>query len=314
MDSRDAEGSAVVPALPPDRSNVPTEGRLAAARGADALPTADFLQLMADGDRVAADAVRRATPQIAAFVDAVAPRFAAGGRLVYAGAGTSGRLGVLDASECPPTFSVDPGRVVGLLAGGDPALRVSSEGREDERGGIAGEFDRIGLNDLDSVVGITAGGTTPYALGAIELAQQRRCLTALMTCGIVPPEPTPDHVLHLDTGPEVLVGSTRLKAGTATKLALNMISTALMVRMGKTHDDLMVDLRATNDKLRDRAARILTWLCGVDRPRAFELLDASGGAVKVAAVMHAQGLDRAGAADRLAANDGRLRAAMEVGS
>jgi N-acetylmuramic acid 6-phosphate etherase len=296
--------------LPPDRGAVPTEGRLPQARGADALPTADFLALMAEQDAAAAEAVRRCVPAIASLVDAVAQRYAKGGRLIYVGAGTSGRLGVLDASECPPTFGVEPGRVVGLIAGGDPALRVSAEGLEDQRHGSHAQLDRLGLGPLDTIIGITAGGTTPYALGAIEHAARHGCLTALLTCGVVPDSPTPDHVLHPATGPEVVVGSTRLKAGTATKLALNMVSTALMVRLGKTHDDLMVDLRATNDKLHDRAARTLAWLLDLDRAAAFALLDRADGRVKLAAVMHRRDVDRPTAQRLLDQAHGRLRDAL----
>ncbi len=289
---------------------MPTETRLVAAAESDTLTTAEYLRLMSDQDAAAVAAVRAITPDVARFVDDIVPRFRRGGRLIYAGAGTSGRLAVLDASECPPTFSVEPGRVVGIIAGGDSALRVSSEGREDEWFGIAGALEELGVNADDTVVGITAGGTTPYALGAIELAQSRGALAALLTCGVVPAKPVPDHVLHPETGPEVLVGSTRLKAGTATKLVLNMISTALMVRLGKTHGDLMVDVRPTNDKLRDRAARTISWLLKVEREAAFELLDAAGGSVKVAAVMHANRLDRDAAQTKLASVDGHLRKAM----
>ncbi|MEM7809168.1 MAG: N-acetylmuramic acid 6-phosphate etherase [Planctomycetota bacterium] len=296
--------------LPPDRSHVPTEGRLPEATGSDALPTADFLLLMSDQDAVAAAAVRKAVPQIAAFVDAIVPRFKDNGRVFYAGAGTSGRLGVLDASECPPTFDVEPGRVVGIIAGGTSALTVSSEGLEDDRRGIADVFGRFDLTDRDTVLGITAGGTTPYALGAIELGAEKGCLTGLLTCGIVPDEPKPDHVLHLQTGPEVLVGSTRLKAGTATKLALNMISTGLMVRMNKTHDDLMVDLRATNDKLEDRAARILMWMLDLSRDDAFRMLEAGEGRVKTAIVMATKGVDFLEAEDLLDETEGNLRKAI----
>ncbi len=297
--------------LPPDRSHVPTESRLAEAAGSDALPTADYLRLMSDGDEAAVAAVRAIIPDIAALVDAVAERYKRGGRLIYAGAGTSGRLGVLDASECPPTFSVEPGRVVGIIAGGDGALRISSEGREDEYDGICDAFETLAVAQDDTVVGITAGGTTPYALGAIAHGATRGAMTALLTCGIVPKSPTPDHVLHARTGPEVLVGSTRLKAGTATKLVLNMISTGLMVRIGSTHDDLMVSVRATNDKLRDRAARTLSWLLEVDRVTAFDLLERANGSVKVAAVMHTHGTSADAAGERLRDAGNQLREALQ---
>lgn len=296
---------------PPDRSAVPTEGVHPRSEGLDTLPTADLLALMSDEDERAARSVRAETPRIGQLVDAIAPRFRDGGRLIYAGAGTSGRLGVLDASECPPTFLVDPSRVVGIIAGGDRALRRSSESLEDEPDGVQPELDRLDVGRLDTVVGLTAGGTTPYALGAVRIARSRGALTALVTCGRRPEPGLADHVIHLETGPEILAGSTRLKAGTATKLALNMISTALMVRLGKVHDGLMVDVSATNDKLRDRAARIVMRLVGGSRDDAFKLLEAAGGRVKTAVAMGSRGLSRADAEARLEASGGSLRAALE---
>jgi N-acetylmuramic acid 6-phosphate etherase len=279
----------------------------------DALPTKDLLALMAEEDEHAVRAVKAQTARIAALVDEVVPRFRAGGRLVYVGAGTSGRLGVLDASECPPTFLVDPSRVVGIIAGGDAALRRSSESLEDDLQGARAEFDRLGVGELDTVIGLTAGGTTPYPIGAIEIARSRGALTGLVTCADVPEGHVADHVIRLETGPEVLAGSTRLKAGTATKLTLNMISTALMVRLGKVYDGLMVDVSATNDKLRDRAARIVVRLVGGSRDEAFVLLDEAGGRVKTAVVMRSLGIPRAEAEALLEASDGSLRDALERG-
>ncbi len=296
---------------PPDRSSVPTEGVHPCSVGLDALPTAELLALMSEEDERAARAVRAETERIAALVEDVVPRFRAGGRLIYVGAGTSGRLGVLDASECPPTFLVDPSRVVGIIAGGDAALRRSSESLEDDPRGAGAELDRLGVGRLDTVIGLTAGGTTPYPLGAIEIAHSRDALTALVTCGGQPERLAADHVISLDTGPELLAGSTRLKAGTATKLVLNMISTALMVRMGKVHDGLMVDVSATNDKLRDRAARIVAHLVGGSREEAFALLDEAGGRVKTAVVMRSLLISRSEAESLLEASDGSLRDALE---
>jgi len=299
---------------PPDRSGVPTEGVHPRSRGLDALPTGDFLLLMSEEDERAARAVKAATERIAVLVEDVVPRFRAGGRLIYVGAGTSGRLGVLDASECPPTFLVDPSRVVGIIAGGDAALRRSSEALEDDPHGAEAELGRLGLNRLDTVIGLTAGGTTPYPLGAIRIAHARGALTALITCGNAPEDLVADHVIQLDTGPEVLAGSTRLKAGTATKLVLNMISTALMVRLGKVHDGLMVDVSATNDKLVDRAARIVARLLGGSREDALELLDEAGGRVKIAVVMRSLQLSPAEAETLLSASGGSLRGALERGA
>lgn len=299
---------------PPDRSSVPTEGVHPRSAGLDALPTADLLLLMSEEDERAVRAVRAQSGRIAALVEDVALRFRAGGRLIYVGAGTSGRLGVLDASECPPTFLVDPSRVVGIIAGGDAALRRSSESLEDDPDGARSELERLDVGQLDTVIGLTAGGTTPYPLGAIEIARSRGALTALVTCGTVPAHFVADHVIHIETGPEVLAGSTRLKAGTATKLVLNMISTALMVRMGKVHDGLMVDVSTTNDKLRDRAARIVVRLTGESREDAFALLDEAGGRVKTAVIMRSLRVSRGEAEARLEASDGSLRGALQRGA
>ena len=299
---------------PPDRSSVPTEGVHPRSSGLDAMPTAELLALMSEEDAHAILAVRAEAGRIAALVEDVAPRFRAGGRLIYMGAGTSGRLGVLDASECPPTFLVDPSRVVGIIAGGDAALRRSSESLEDDPSGAKAELQRLAVGPLDTVVGLTAGGTTPYPLGGLQIARSLGALTGLVTCGIVPAGHAADHVIQLKTGPEVLAGSTRLKAGTSTKLVLNMISTALMVRLGKVYDGLMVDVSATNDKLRDRAARIVVRLTGGSREEALESIDQAGGHVKTAVVMRSLGVTKIDAETLLDAADGSLRAALERGA
>ena len=297
--------------LPPDRSHVATEHRNALSGGLDAMTTEEIVRLMARDQQVAVAAVDAASAGIAAFADAAARALGAGGRLVYAGAGTSGRLGVLDASECPPTFCSDPSQVVGIIAGGDSALRRSSEGREDEWDGIAAEFDRLGLSARDAFLGIAAGGTTPYVLGAIRLAKARGATTGFLTCA---PHAQPegcDHRIVLETGAEILTGSTRLKAGTATKIALNAITTAMFVRLGKTHGNLMVDLAATNDKLVDRALRIYREFFPADtREDAHARLVAAGGMLKVALVMRARGASRDEARALLAAHAGSLRAAI----
>lgn len=299
---------------PPDRSGVPTEAVHPRSSGLDMLSTVELFALMSEEDERAVRTVRAQTECIAALVRDVVPRFRAGGRLIYVGAGTSGRLGVLDASECPPTFLVDPSRVVGVIAGGDAALRRSSESLEDDPAGATSELDRLDVGTLDTVIGLTAGGTTPYPIGALQTARSRGALTALVTCGSVPKNHGAAHVIHLDTGPEILAGSTRLKAGTATKLVLNMISTGVMVHMGKVHDGLMVDVSATNAKLRDRAARIVTRLAGGSRKEALALLDEAGGRVKTAVLMQSLGLTQADADAVLEASDGSLRTALERGS
>lgn len=299
--------------LPPDRSHVATEQRHADSRALDAMSTLEVVQLMAVDQREAVRAVECAAGAIAAFADAAARALAAGGRLVYAGAGTSGRLGVLDASECPPTFCSDPAQVVGIIAGGDGALRRSSEGREDERDGIAAEFEQFALGTNDCFLGIAAGGTTPYVLGAIALAKARGATTGFLTCAPHVEAEGCDHRIVLATGAEILTGSTRLKAGTATKIALNAITTAAFVRLGKTYGNLMVDLAATNDKLVDRAVRIYREFFAEDsREAAHACIVAAGGRLKTALVMRARGESRDDAERLLREHGGDLRAALDA--
>lgn len=297
--------------LPPDRSHVSTEGRHGESRGLDLLPLDEIVALVVRDQRQALEVVERAAPAIARFAEAAVASLRAGGRLVYGGAGTSGRLGVLDASECPPTFQSDPGQVVGIIAGGDGALRRSSEGREDDPEGIEPEFERLGLGRHDAFLGIAAGGTTPFVLGAIRLAKARGATTGFLTCAPQAVAEGCDHPIVLDTGAEVVAGSTRLKAGTATKAALNAISTAVFVRLGKTHGDLMVDLSASNDKLVDRAIRLYRIFDpGSSREDAHAMLAAAGGRLKTAIAMRANGLSREEAESALAAAGGSLRAVI----
>ncbi|MFO0874574.1 MAG: N-acetylmuramic acid 6-phosphate etherase [Phycisphaerales bacterium] len=304
------------PPLPPDRSHVATERRHPRSLALDTLDTPAIVALMVDDHRRVLDAVLAATEELASFIDDLVPRVRAGGRLVYIGAGTSGRLGVLDASECPPTFQSDPAQVVGIVAGGDAALRRSSEGAEDDPRGADAELARLAVGPGDTLLGIAAGGTTPYVLGALGFARGRGAATALLTCAPHAAwEPAAalacDRVIVMDTGPEILTGSTRLKAGTATKLALNIVTTALFTRLGKVHENLMVDLRATNAKLLDRAIRTLCALRpGLSRAAAATALAEAGGSVKVAAVMLAKGCSSADARTRLDRAAGRLRDAM----
>jgi N-acetylmuramic acid 6-phosphate etherase len=278
-----------------------------------ALSVAECVRTIQQEDRAVLEAMEAARPALTAFIEAAEPGFVRGGRLVYFGAGTSGRLGVLEASEAPPTFQVPPGRIIGIIAGGDSALRKSSEGMEDDPRGAVPELEALKLTSDDAVVGIAAGGTTPYVLGALAWAGElkARPVTAMVSCSPIAPPPGVDHLIVLPTGPEVLTGSTRMKAGTATKLALNTISTTLMIRSGRVYQNLMVDLRATNAKLRDRAARIIATLTGLDRPASFELLEQAGGEVKTAIVMHRLRLDAVHARARLAAASGRLDAVVD---
>lgn len=264
---------------------------------------------MGTADARAVAAVAEARPALTTLIEAAESGFVRGGRLVYLGAGTSGRLGVLDASEAPPTFNVDAGRVVGIVAGGDAALRRSSESSEDDPQGAVAELDALHLTDDDTVIGIAASGRTPYVLGALAYAKTRapRAVTALVCCTrLAAAPPGCDHVIELLTGPEVLTGSTRLKAGTATKLVLNALSTTLMVRAGRVYENLMVDVRATNAKLRARAVGIVVALTGLDAKSARDLLEHAGGSCKVAVAMQRLGVDRDTAVGRLARADGRL--------
>lgn len=292
----------------PDRSHILTEQRNPASGDLHRRDVAGIIALFNRENRAVLAAMDSAEASLTAFVAAIEPGFLRGGRLVYLGAGTSGRLGVLDASEIPPTFQAPPDRIIGIIAGGDGSLRRSSEGREDEPLGAVAELQALNLAPDDAVLGIAAGGTTPYVLGALawakQLAQPPR--TGLLSCAPVPQPAGCDHLIVLATGPEIVTGSTRLKAGTATKLALNSISTALMVRLGKVYGNLMVDVRASNVKLRDRAARIITSLTNASRDDAFALLDGADGQVKVAVVMRRLGLAAAEARNRLEAVQGRL--------
>ncbi len=282
---------------PPDRGHLLTEQRNARSTDLDALGTLGCLRLINSEDQHVARAIEARIEQITTFTDLVIQSLRQGGRLIYLGAGTSGRLGVLDASECPPTFQSDPGQVVGIIAGGDSALRVSSEHREDEPEGAHEELTTLGLNAQDTVLGIAAGGTTPYVLGGVAFAKQIGCSTGLLTCTPIQRPAWCDVLMAIETGPEVLTGSTRMKAGSATKMVLNMISTGAMVGMGKTYSNMMVDLRASNDKLLDRAARIITEICGGSRQSALELLDRANNSVKHAIVMQRKqiGFDEADA-------------------
>lgn len=300
-----------------DRGHLLTEQRNERSMQLDQMGVRDCVELINQEDATVARAVALAGESISRFVEAVeermtrAARSGSMGRLIYVGAGTSGRLGVLDAAECPPTFCTPPGMVVGIIAGGDAALRRSSEGKEDEYDGARDELDALDIGPNDSVLGIAAGGTTPFVLGALEESERRGALTGLLTCTRVATPRFTRHHLIIETGPEIVTGSTRMKAGTATKLALNTISTTLMVRLGKVFENLMVDLSASNDKLRDRAARIISMICSMPRDEALALLDRAGGSCKVAIVMQGRGVERRAAETFLAEARGRLREALE---
>jgi len=300
---------------PPDRSHVDTERRNDRTTDLHALTVEQCVQRIHDQDRLVLQAMRDALPAITRFIEVVEPRFNAAGRLIYLGAGTSGRLGVLDASEMPPTFQLPPDRIVGIIAGGDTSLRISSESKEDDPKGALPELAALNMTANDTLLGIASGGTTPWVLGALDWAcnqsADKRPLTALLTCTALDPVPVVDHLLTIHTGPEVITGSTRMKAGTATKLALNTISTTLMIRSGRVYENLMVDLRATNDKLRDRAARIIATLLNCSREDAFTHLDAAHGNVKVAVLMQNKNCTRNQAQTLLTNSNNRLDRALQ---
>lgn len=290
--------------------NLVTEAVNPDSRDIDSLPTAQLLGVIHRADRTICDAVEREIPRIAAAIDRIAALLDAGGRLFYTGAGTSGRLGVLDASECPPTYHCPPEMLQGIIAGGDTALRHSVEQAEDSPEQGRADLAATQLSAADAVVGIAASGRTPYVIGALEYARSVGAFTVALSC--VPDSLTGAAAgvsIAVVTGPEVITGSTRMRAGTATKLVLNMISTGVMIRLGYVYGNLMVNVQPTNGKLEDRARRIVAQAAGVDKDRAAQLLREAG-SVRVAIVMQKLGLHRAEAEARVQRARGRLRVAL----
>ncbi len=288
-----------------------TEHRNPRTADIDLASAEEIVDLINAEDRTVADAVASQRTEIARAIDAVETAFRAGHRLLYCGAGTSGRLGVLDASECPPTFGTDPSMVVGVIAGGDRALRTPIEGAEDSPEGGAAAVRENNVAAGDVMIGLAASGTTPYVRGALAEAKARGAVTGLIACS-PPPDAmraVADLLIVPVVGPEVLTGSTRMKAGTAQKLVLNTITTGAMIRIGKSYGNLMVDMRATNAKLADRAERIVMETTGVARDDARTLLERAGGVVKLAIVMHALNVDAQEAAHKLEAAGGVIRRA-----
>ena len=287
-----------------------TETRNPASSAIDRLSTAEMLAVINQADREIPNAVAEVIPEITKAVDAIVDRLRKQGRLFYIGAGTSGRLGVLDASECPPTFNVPASLVQGIIAGGDRALRNSVERAEDDPEQGRKDLEARGISTGDALVGIAASGRTPYVLGAMAYAESLGALTIGLSC-------TPDSKVARAAeiaitpvpGPEIITGSTRMRAGTATKLVLNMISTAVMIRLGYVYGNLMVNVQPTNGKLADRARRIIATIAGISNEEAGRLLDESG-SVRVAIIMHKFGIGRSDAEARLNAAQGSLRAAL----
>ena len=298
-------------ALMDELDQLVSEGRNPRTMGIDQMSTHDILVAINDEDSLVPAAVRATLPAIEKAVEAIVAAFGKGGRLIYVGAGTSGRLGVLDASECPPTFGVPAGKVIGLIAGGNEALIRATEGAEDRTAAGAADLDRIALEDRDVVVGIAVSGRTPYVIGALEHAKARGAVTVALTCN---PSSAIAQMADISiapvVGPEVLTGSTRLKSGTAQKLVLNMLTTASMVRIGKSYENLMVDLVASNDKLKARATRIVMQATGCSAREAEAALERTGQDVKLAILVTTRGLPVDEARAALARNNGFLRLAV----
>lgn len=285
-----------------------TETRNPKSMNMDLSSTMEILKMINDEDKVVPYCVEKALPEIAQVVDMVVESFKKGGRLIYMGAGTSGRLGVLDAVECPPTFGVDFNKVIGLIAGGEKAFVQAQEGAEDSKELAVEELKNISLNDRDIVAGVAASGRTPYAIGGLEYAKSIGCKTFSIACnknskvGEVA-----DVAIEVEVGPEVLTGSTRMKAGTAQKLILNMISTTAMTKMGKVYENLMVDLKITNEKLNERAKNNIMQITGCDYETATSALKESGNMVKTAIIMVLLNCSKEEAEKRLEKGNGFIR-------
>jgi len=278
----------------------------------DTLSTVDLLKLFNDSDKSVAEEVEKVLPKVAKAITEITKRMESGGRLIYVGAGTSGRLGVLDASECIPTFSLEDGLVIGIIAGGDTALRTGIEGAEDIPEGAIEDLNKMNLSKKDSLVGIAASGRTPYVIGALKYAKEIGAASIALSCNLNSElSKYADIAIEVDTGAEILAGSTRLKAGTAQKLVLNMISTVSMIKLGKTYGNLMVDLQVSNIKLRDRAIRIIQAATSCDFKRAQEALQESKDQVKVAIVMILLDSSAEKALELLKASGSRVRAALD---
>ena len=301
-----------VPALFNELQKLATEQRNPRSMEIDTAPVPTILEIMNAEDKLVAEAVGTQLEWIGQAVDIIVNAFRHGGRLFYAGAGTSGRLGILDASECPPTFGTDPNMVQGLIAGGPPAVFQAQEGAEDLEENGARALDEAGVRAADVVCGIAASRRTPFVVGAVKHARTLGCKTLFITC-------TPREAFNIDVdvaicpvvGPEVIMGSTRMKSGTAQKLVLNMLTTASMIRMGKVYENMMVDLQMTNAKLVERSKRTVMTVTGVDYGEASTILEAAGGHVKTALVMHLAGVDRNEAVRRLVDASGFGRPAIE---
>ncbi|MBC8256985.1 MAG: N-acetylmuramic acid 6-phosphate etherase [Candidatus Marinimicrobia bacterium] len=284
-----------------------TEQQNSASANIDENSTLEILSVINNEDAKVALAIQNKMPEIEAFIDALVSRIQKGGRLFYVGSGTSGRLGVLDAAECPPTFSTDPELIQGIIAGGYDALVKSIEGAEDSPTHGAEAILEYGITVDDAVLGITASSTTPFVLGALEKAKKIGAMTGLLLCNNPPKLKYVDHIISIIVGPEVITGSTRMKAGTATKMVLNMVTTTLMIKLNKTYGNLMVDLKASNEKLWDRGTRIIQHLTDLGYDDSLKLLQSADGEVKTAIVMEKMKVGAGDAREMLSDKKGSLQ-------
>ena len=288
-----------------------TEQQNSASANIDENSTLEILSIINNEDAEVALAIQNKLSEIEAFIKSLIPRVKGGGRLFYVGSGTSGRLGVLDAAECPPTFSTNPTMVKGIIAGGYDALVRSIEGAEDNPTDGAKAIIDYGINSESTVLGITASSTTPFVLGALEKAKEYGAMTGLLLCNNPPKLEYVDHIISIIVGPEVISGSTRMKAGTATKMVLNMITTTLMIKLNKTYGNLMVDLKASNEKLWDRGTRIIQHLTDLSYDDSLKLLQSADGEVKTAIVMEKLKMEAGDTREKLNENKGSLRKVLD---
>jgi N-acetylmuramic acid 6-phosphate etherase len=288
-----------------------TEKQNPMSENIDQQSTQEILEIINKDNTGVADAVAEALPDIQRFIDALIVRFQHGGKLFYIGSGTSGRLGVLDAAECPPTYRTEPKMVQGIIAGGYEALVRSIEGAEDIPDDGAKAVLDYGVTEKDAVLGITASSSTPFVLGSLKKAKKINALTGLLICNEPIELPYVDHLLSIIVGPEIITGSTRMKAGTATKMVLNMITTVSMIKLNKTFGNLMVDLKASNQKLWDRGARLVSHLTDLNYDDALELLKSVEGEVKTAVVMSKLNIDKKDARNQIRKQQGSLRKTLD---
>ncbi|MCY9369895.1 N-acetylmuramic acid 6-phosphate etherase [Bacillus haynesii] len=294
-------------------SSLTTERRNERSKRIHQAETIDMLKIMNDEDKTVAEAVQEVLPDVKTAVDYAVGSLKKGGRIIYIGAGTSGRLGVLDAAECPPTFSISPESVIGIMAGGEQALFKAVEGAEDHEAFGRRDLEAVNLSNNDTVIGIAASGRTPYVLGALKYAKETGAKTVALTCNENSAiSRAADHSIEVVVGPEVIAGSTRMKAATSHKMILNMISTAAMINMGKVYENLMVDVKVSNNKLKERAIRIIQTVTGVPKEMAAQTLEKSNNQVKTAIIMLKTNENAAAAEKLLEKSEGDIEKALSI--